>query len=117
MHESFSETMVEDTDSASAFTGHDTLTPEQFQHLGEVIPPPTLEEVRATKRFFIWTGVLLFGVAMLIHAIITQWPEYIVLASVSVPIALWGFFVAKRRWQKHRSFGAALMRSLGTDHR
>lgn len=111
---SFTDTLVESTDSPTAASPYDSLDPEFFEVQQEVTDlPPTIEEVRSTKSFYIWTGGMLFGLAMLIHAIITQWTVYIVLASLFVPITFWKFFRAKRRWQKGRPFSVALARSLG----
>lgn len=111
---SFSDTMFEET-GESTHSPYETLDPEIFSIEAEAAAPPTLEEVRATKSFYVWTAGMLFGLAMLIHAFITQWTAYIVLASIAVPITFWKFYRAKRRWQKGRSFSTALTRSLGAD--
>ncbi len=113
--ESFSDTIVEAADSPTARAPYEALDPEIFEVGGEVSLPPTIEEVRATRAFFIWTFGMLFGLSMLIHAIITQWQVYIIIAALVVPITFWKFFRAKRRWQKGRSFSAALARSLGME--
>lgn len=111
---SFSDTMFEET-GESTRSPYETLDPEYFSIEAEAAAPPTLEEVRATKSFYVWTAGMLFGLAMLIHAIITQWTAYIVLAAIVVPITFFKFYRAQRRWRKGRSFSTALSRSLGAD--
>lgn len=110
----FSDTIVEAADSPSARAPYEALDNDLYAIESAVASAPTLEERRATTRFYIWTGAMLFGLSMLIHALITQWQVYIILAAVAVPITFWGFFRAKRRWQKGRSFSEALARSLGS---
>lgn len=113
--ERFEETIVEDTESASALGMYETYS-ETFSEIAEEVQlPKTIEEVRATKRFFIWTIGFLVGLAMLIHAVITRWPVYITAAAILVPITFWKFHTARRRWQKGRPFFKALARSLGAE--
>lgn len=112
---SFSDTIVEAADSPSARSPYEALDPEYFDIEARAALPPTIEERRSTKSFYTWTFGMLFGLSMLIHAIITQWQVYIIIAALVVPITFWKFFRAKRRWQKGRSFSEALSRSLGMD--
>lgn len=113
--DTFSDTIIEAADAVSARSPYEALDREYFEIQATTALPPTLEERRATKGFYIWTFGMLFGLSMLIHAIITQWQVYIIIAAIAVPITFWKFFRAKRRWQKGRSFSEALSRSLGMD--
>lgn len=112
---SFSDTIVEAADSPSARSPYESLDPEYFEVEAGAALPPTIEERRATKSFYIWFVGMLVGLSMLIHALITQWQVYIIIAAITVPITFVKFFFAKRRWQKGRSFSEALSRSLGMD--
>ncbi|MBL8745499.1 MAG: hypothetical protein JNK58_03990 [Phycisphaerae bacterium] len=113
--DTFSDTIVEAADSESARSPYEALDREYFEIQATTALPPTMEERRANKSFFIWFLLMLFGLSMLIHALITQWQVYIILAALFVPITFWKFFRAKRRWQKGRSISEALSRSLGMD--
>jgi len=114
---SFTDTIIEDTDSPSAQAPLDPF--ESFEEMDVVshaaAQPLSMEEVKATKSFYIWFGMMLFGLSMLIHAIITQWPVYIVMAAIFAPVSFWKFHKARRRWQKGRPFWSTLVRSLGGD--
>lgn len=113
--EQFEETIVEDAESASAAGMYQTYVDTCPEITEEVQLPRTLEEIRATKRFFIWAIGFLIGLAMLIHAVITRWPVYITAAAILVPITFWKFHTARRRWQKGRPFFKVLARSLGAE--
>ncbi len=77
----------------------------------------------ASKRFVIWTVVLLVGVAMVIHVAIlwparhTFWPFWIYagVAALTAPLALFKYGAAKRHWQRGRKFMEAFAQSLGAD--
>lgn len=113
--QSFSDTVIEDTESPSALSPFDVFDrPEiQVSAVEEVDRALSLEEITSARRFFVWFGMMLFGLTMLIHALITQFWWYITLAVIFAPVSFWMFHKARRRWQRGRPFFQALVRSLG----
>ncbi|MDX2114413.1 MAG: hypothetical protein SFZ24_02165 [Planctomycetota bacterium] len=113
---SFTDTLVESVDDASAVDplgGFDTMQGRLGVDLTGDEAPPTVEELRARKSFLVWGGLMLLGLSMLIHALITQWPVYIVLAVLLFPLSAFKFNSARRRFQRGRKFGTAVIRALG----
>lgn len=111
----FTDTMIEDVDSPSARSPLDPFdsVASEIELTEEVERPLSMEEMRSTKQFYVWTGMMLFGLAMLIHAVITQFWWYIALAVIFAPLSFFKFHKARRRWQKGRPFWQTLARSLG----
>lgn len=113
---SFSDTIVESVDSPTARSPElGTIDAFQTQMMDEFASVRTIEDIKSTNKFFIWGGLFLVGLSLLIHAVITQWPIYIGLTVVFTPLFFWKFYKAKKRWQKGRPFWQTLMRSLGME--
>ncbi len=81
----------------------------------EYLSPAERERRRlAGKRFLIWTIMMLIGLALLIHAIITQWRIYIALTVLFAPVSFWMFLKTKRAFQRGKGFWTAVGESLGS---
>lgn len=119
----FSDTLIEDSESSSAVSPFNSFenTLAYTQEIEyETARPLSMEEVRASKNFYTWFFIALFGLAMMIHmAYLTQyWPLYwwySVLGVLVGPLSLWKFNRSRRRWQRGRPFWTTLTRSLGAD--
>lgn len=115
------DTIIESADSPSAaspiLTDEDLASITLADTSGSIPISPAARAVarRANKRFVIWTIMMLLGLAMLIHAIITQFWWYIALAVLITPLSLWKFLSAKRAWQGNRRFWRAVAESVGSD--
>ncbi len=81
----------------------------------EYLSPAERERRRvAGRRLLIWTIMMLIGLALLIHAIITQWRVYIALTVVFAPVSFWMFLKTKRAFQRGKGFWDAVGESLGS---
>lgn len=115
------DTLIESADAPSSaspiLTDEDLASIAMVETPGRVPLSPAAQAVsrRATKRFLIWTVMMLLGVAMLIHAIVTEFWWYIALAVLIAPLSGWRFFKAKARWQGNRRFWRAVAESVGSD--
>lgn len=115
------DTIIEDVDSPTAVSpsvdGGDVRS--QLAREAESAPRAALSPAqaamakRASTRFLIWTVLMLVGLSLAIHAVITQWPIYIGLTLAFFPVSLWQFVKAKRRFQRGRRFWDSVGEALG----
>ncbi len=111
-----SDTIIEDVDSPTASApdlsemGLDDLTADMLSASSRNLIGASAR--RAEVRMVWATVFLLLGIAVLIHAVFVQWREYIIAASILMPIALVMFFKCKSTWQRGRSFMRSLRETL-----
>ena len=60
-----------------------------------------------------WTVGAAIGFALLVHALIVQWPVYIALTVVWAPISFWKCRKSVKRWQGNRSLVRAFEEQFG----
>ncbi|MFM9957183.1 MAG: hypothetical protein ACKVZJ_03840 [Phycisphaerales bacterium] len=65
------------------------------------------------NEMILFGGLTVLAFIMVVHAMIVQTPWYIGLSVVLVPIALWKFLPAYKRWRGNRSFKRAWAESFG----
>lgn len=65
------------------------------------------------NEMIVYLGLTMVAFIMVVHAVIVQWPVYIVLSVLLVPIALWKFIPSYKAWRGNRSFKRAWAESFG----
>lgn len=65
------------------------------------------------NEMIVFFGLTLLAFIMVVHALIVQTWWYIGLSVLLVPVALWKFIPAYRRWRGNRSFKRAWAESFG----
>lgn len=65
------------------------------------------------NEMLVYLGLTLVAFIMVVHALIVQTWWYIALSVLLVPVALWKFVPAYKRWRGNRSFKRAWAESFG----
>lgn len=60
-----------------------------------------------------WTVGAAVGFALLVHALIVQWPVYIALTVVWAPFSFWKCYKKVKRWQGNRPLSRAFVEQIG----
>lgn len=65
------------------------------------------------NEMIVFGGLTLLAFIMVVHALIVQTPWYIGFSVLLVPVSLWKFIPAYKRWRGNRSFKRAWAESFG----
>jgi hypothetical protein len=85
---------------------------------------PALQRKRGTgflgmtmfQETLFWMIGAAVGFSLVVHAIVVQWPVYIVLTVLWTPFSFVKFWKVKGRWQGNRGFMRAFEEELGSGH-